>query len=60
MVGDNRKSISLCAAGGRVLFMRVRVSFMRIRMFRTTAEAPKSITDRSKAVLLLWFFNVAC
>ena len=50
---------------------------MRIRMFRTTAEAkgedldpvkhvkdppppPKSITDRSKAVLLLWFFNVAC
>ena len=48
---------------------------MRIRMFRTTAEAKgedldpvnmfktpppqKSITDRSKAVLLLWFFNVA-
>ena len=44
---------------------------MRIRMFRTTAEAKgedldpvnmfktpppqKSITDRSKAVLLLWF-----
>ena len=49
---------------------------MRIRMFRTTAEAkgedldpvkhvegpptPKPITDHSEAVLLLWFFNVAC
>ena len=48
-MGDNRKSISLCAAGGRVL-LRGRVSFMRIRMFRTTAEAKGEDLDPVKHV----------
>ena len=50
MVGDNRKSISLCAAGGRVLVLRGRVSFMRIRMFLTTAEAKGLDLDPVKHV----------
>ena len=50
MVGDNRKSISLCATGGRVLVLRGRVSFMRIRMFRTTAEAKGEDLDTVKHV----------
>ena len=48
MVGDNRKSISLCAAGGG--FERQGVSFMRIRMFRTTAEAKGEDLDPVKHV----------
>ena len=45
MVGDNRKPISLCAAGGGGGGSLGRVSFMRIRMFRTTAEAKDEDLD---------------
>ena len=51
MEGDNRKSISLCAAGGGGGGSEgERVSFMRIRMFRTTAEAMGEDLDPVKHV----------
>ena len=51
MVGDNRKSISLCVAGGVGGNSEGEgVPFMRIRMFRTTAEAKGEDLDPVKHV----------
>ena len=51
MVGDNRKSISFSAAGGGGCdFEGEGVSFIRIRMFRTTAEAKGEDLDPVKHV----------
>ena len=49
MVGDNRKSISLGAAGGGVVVLKG-VSFIRIRIFRTTAEAKGENLDPAKHI----------